>query len=347
MQILKKVYENLKKKGNEHLTLMIIPHNQSKIFHVQLTKFTIVFSLSILLTILAVSSLSWRYQENINPEVENLYSKDDAFHHERTQYMNKLDTIYIAQKDIQMIVESIIQQMNEKGEENLFLSSQQILQKAKAQIQEESKDFYLRMSELAKKKSKTGFSFGAFEDALISDFEKYLDESFTYNKDVAQYRKLNIKISQNIDNLELIHNFLTQEKEVRRSLPYSWPISGGHITSRYGPRYSPFGYLSEFHLGVDLADQIGTPIHAAADGNIAFAGYRGGYGRTVKIDHRFGYKTLYAHMSVITVYPGQHVKKGQLIGRVGQSGRATGPHLHFEVKIGEEHIDPMPFLRRL
>ena len=344
---IKKFSKSLKKKGNEHLTLMIIPHNQSRIFHIQLTKSMIAFSLGITLAILAASGLSWYYQDNINLEVEGLYSKDNAFYNERAQYIKKLDTIYSSQREIQVILESIIQQMNEKSEENLFLSSEQILQKAKVQIEEESKEFYFQMSELVKKKSETGFSFGSFKEALISDFEKNADESFRYNNDVIAYRKLNIKISQNINNLDLLNNFLTQEKEVRRSLPYSWPTLGGHITSRYGPRYSPFGYLSEFHLGVDLGSQAGTPIYAAADGIIEIAGYRGGYGRTVKIDHRFGYKTLYAHMSTISAKKGQFVKKGQAIGKVGQTGRATGPHLHFEVKIGEEHIDPMPFLRRL
>ena len=341
-------YRQLKKKGNEYFTLMIIPHNQSKIFHVQLTKFTIVFSVFIVFAILGASALSWYHQGDISSKIEDLYSKDDAFYGERTQYIKKLGTLYSAQKEIQTIVESIMQQINhERNADTLFLSADRVNEKAVAQIEKESKEFYLQMSKLVKKKSETGFSFGALKEALIQDFEKNVDKSFRYNNDIVEYRKLNIKISQNIDNLQLLNNFLTEEEEVRRNLPYSWPILGGYITSRYGPRYSPFGHLSEFHLGVDLANTVGTPIYSAADGYVEVAGYRGGYGRTVKINHRFGYKTLYAHLSSIKVRSGESVRKGQLIGNIGQTGRATGPHLHFEVKIGEEHIDPMPFLRKL
>ena len=347
--LIKKKYRAFKKRGHEHLTLMVIPHNQSKIFHLQLSKFTIVFSLLTIVVILYVSIVSWFLQRTIITEVKDLYGTDKSLYNEKQQYVVKLNKIYSAQEETQSILEDVIKRMNnEHALKGLFFSSSDINERARVLISSESKNFYKQVIELIEKKSATGFSYGSIKETLIAEFQKSgIDDSFQYGSNVIAYRALQLKIQQNINVLKILEKFLRQNQEVKRSLPYSWPISGGHITSRYGLRYSPFGYLNEFHLGVDLADQVGTPIYAAADGLIHMAGRSGGYGLTVRLTHRFGYKTLYAHMSSIVVRTGQVVKKGQMIGRVGATGRTTGPHLHFEVKLANDHIDPMPFLRQL
>lgn len=117
----------------------------------------------------------------------------------------------------------------------------------------------------------------------------------------------------------------------------SWPVSGS-ITSAYGYRGS------EFHDGIDIASPIGTAIYAAAGGKVASAGYEGGYGRTILVDHGNGVVTRYAHLSEINVNTGQSVSRGQLIGRVGVTGRTTGPHLHFEVIDGGSNCNPLNYL---
>jgi len=118
----------------------------------------------------------------------------------------------------------------------------------------------------------------------------------------------------------------------------SWPVSGG-ITSGYGYRGG------EFHGGIDIAAGAGTPVHAAAGGRVVEAGWGGGYGRTVVIDHGNGLATRYAHLSRIDVSEGETVGKGEVIGAVGSSGRATGPHLHFEVMSNEGRTNPFNYLR--
>ena len=328
---------------------MVVPHNQSKIFHLQVSKFTIAFSLLIVICVICVSVVSWFSQKTILSEAEGLYDKNTTFYNERQQYIVKLEKIYSDQNETRSMLENILNQMNNGNElEGAFLSLDEIGEKARKQILEESKQFYDQMVELIEKKSNTGFSYGAFKENLITEFKKSeIDDSFQYDSDVVSYRALKLKIRQNIHVLKVLERFLRQNQMVKRSLPYSWPIAGGHITSRYGLRYSPFGYLNEFHIGVDLADQVGTPIYAAADGLVHLAGRSSGYGLTVRLTHLFGYKTLYAHMSSVSVRTGQNVKKGQMIGRVGATGRTTGPHLHFEVRLDDEHIDPMPFLRQL
>ncbi len=349
IDFLKRKYRAFKKLGHENLTLMVVPHNQSKIFHLQLSKFTIIFSFLMIIAILYISVVSWFSQKSIITEVENLYDSDKSFYNERQQYMVKFNKIFSDQRETQLLLQGIINQMNNQNKPvDIFLSSGKIKKKAEKMILAESKKFYNKMIHLIEKKSNTGFSYGTLKEALIIEFKKSgINDSFKYNSDVVSYRALKLKIQQNINVLKILKKFLNQNQEVKRSLPYSWPIAGGHITSRYGLRYSPFGYLNEFHLGVDLADQVGTPIYAAADGLVNMAGRSGGYGLVVRLKHRFGYKTLYAHMSSIVVRAKQNVKKGQMIGRVGATGRTTGPHLHFEVKMDDEHINPMPFLRQL
>lgn len=112
------------------------------------------------------------------------------------------------------------------------------------------------------------------------------------------------------------------------------------ITSNYGPRVDPMDGTRKFHTGIDMAGQEGAPIRAAAGGVVKSAGRRGGYGNAIEIDHGDGVTTLYAHASSIAVHEGQKIQAGQEVGRVGQTGRATGPHLHFEVRVDGRPVDP-------
>jgi len=133
----------------------------------------------------------------------------------------------------------------------------------------------------------------------------------------------------------------TPEASRSISLPgmLAWPIEGT-ISSPYGWR------ASGFHHGLDIANKIGTPIHAAAAGKVSFAGYKSIYGRTVIIDHTGGRQTLYAHTQNIYVKAGDRVNAGQTIATVGISGVTTGPHVHFEVRVGNKASNPLAYLRR-
>jgi len=125
---------------------------------------------------------------------------------------------------------------------------------------------------------------------------------------------------------------------------FTWPLRG-RITSSFGWRRHPITKRRDFHTGIDIARPYGTIIRAAAAGRVVYAGWMGGYGRVVVIDHGRGYSTLYAHCSRLLVRKGQRVSSGQAIGKVGASGRATGSHLHFEVRYKNKPINPMKVLR--
>gem|GEM_PF-3021412 len=121
--------------------------------------------------------------------------------------------------------------------------------------------------------------------------------------------------------------------------------ANGRLTSAFGPRKLVFEKRARRHSGIDLAAPKGTPIRASGAGQVVSAGWRGAYGRVVEIDHNEGLTTLYAHMDKYTVKLGQTVVAGQAIGTVGNTGRSTGPHLHFETRINKIPVDPLKFVK--
>jgi murein DD-endopeptidase MepM/ murein hydrolase activator NlpD len=130
------------------------------------------------------------------------------------------------------------------------------------------------------------------------------------------------------------------------AVPSDKPVKTAAFTSGYGVRSDPFAGRAAMHAGIDLAGAMGTPIYATADGIIAEAAWNsGGYGNLIKIDHGRGIETRYGHLSGMIVKPGQRVQRGQLIGRMGSTGRSTGSHLHYEVRIEGRAVNPIPFMK--
>ena len=132
--------------------------------------------------------------------------------------------------------------------------------------------------------------------------------------------------------------------------PSLWPVEG-RVASSFGERINPVGTDgvfdsgTEFHTGIDIDAPYGTPVRAAADGEVTGADLGSGYGRTVELYHGFGVSTVYAHLSGVIVVPGQHVIRGQVIGYLGSSGRTTGPNLHYEVRVHNVPVNPYKYLR--
>lgn len=129
------------------------------------------------------------------------------------------------------------------------------------------------------------------------------------------------------------------------SIPSQRPVDLLTFTSNFGFRSDPFRGSRAMHAGVDIPGPLGTPIYATADGVVGRAQRLGGYGNYVEIEHGQGIQTRYGHMSAILVAPNTRVKRGQLIGRMGSTGRSTGSHLHYEVRLDGRAVNPMPFLQ--
>jgi len=162
------------------------------------------------------------------------------------------------------------------------------------------------------------------------------------------------RIQEEIDQLRMAIDLRRQSQEEIRGLfndqhsifsakPSGWPVKGW-LTSLFGMRKSPFTGRRVFHEGLDIACRTGTPITASADGIVSFSGIKSGYGKMVIIDHGYGYQTCYGHNSKIFVKVGQRVKRGEKIAAVGNTGRSTGSHLHYEVRLNGTPVNPRKYL---
>jgi len=158
----------------------------------------------------------------------------------------------------------------------------------------------------------------------------------TYNESIDQYNFL-----KSASFSRLHHNYPRSWQQ--NVVPSMWPVNG-QLMSRFGDREDPFSGEGAFHKGVDISAPMRTPVHAAADGIVYNAEYSAGYGRVVVIDHGHGMQTWYAHLSRFEVVPGQEIRRGEILGFSGASGRVTSPHLHFEVRMGGTPVNPYKYL---
>ncbi|MFB9278566.1 M23 family metallopeptidase [Cohnella cellulosilytica] len=131
------------------------------------------------------------------------------------------------------------------------------------------------------------------------------------------------------------------------AMPSAWPTVSRRLTSGFGYRSDPFTSKSAFHAGVDISGDVGDPIYAAGDGTVKEAGFNRTRGNYIIITHRTGLESQYMHLSKIGVKTGQRVERGDRIGEMGNSGRSTGPHLHFQIVASEKPVNPLPYLRQV
>ncbi|MBN2332725.1 MAG: M23 family metallopeptidase [Deltaproteobacteria bacterium] len=153
---------------------------------------------------------------------------------------------------------------------------------------------------------------------------------------------LELQLADERQESNLLHDYLEEKKTLLNFTPSVRPVRGW-VSSKFGYRISPFTGRREFHHGVDIVNRKGTPVIATADGRVKFAGVNGGYGKMVVVDHGTGVETKYGHLSRIGVKVGEKVVRGQEIGLLGNSGRSTGPHLHYEVVMKSNTVNPVQY----
>lgn len=158
---------------------------------------------------------------------------------------------------------------------------------------------------------------------------------------LEQEKNISLQAKAKAEDLQRLIGAIENENYRRDVTPSQWPTDGGYISSPFGGRPNPFsGYGSDWHPGIDIAVDYGTPVYASAAGYVQQSGWYGGYGKYIRLSHDFGYETAYGHMSRLAVSAGSFVKKGEVIGYVGSTGYSTGPHLHFEVLKYGEQVNP-------
>ncbi len=172
-------------------------------------------------------------------------------------------------------------------------------------------------------------------------------DSRSFITDATQLKSIleNLQEINNSDN-SIVNELSDTEAKLQTyidSIPTLWPASG-RISSYFGTRSDPFNFSEKNHEGIDIAASYGDSIKAAAKGKVTFADVNGNYGKCVIINHSNGITTLYGHASKLLVKEGQNVKKGDVIAKVGSTGRSTGPHLHFEVRVNGNQVNPIDYL---
>ncbi len=143
--------------------------------------------------------------------------------------------------------------------------------------------------------------------------------------------------------LRVLRSGVDRRNALAAATPSIWPAHGW-LSSRTGGRTDPFTGEQDYHPGLDISADAGSPIYATADGTISVASFSGAYGNLIVIDHAYGIESRYGHLSAFRVQRGQFVKRGELIGLVGATGRATGPHLHYEIRVNGRVLNPLQFL---
>ena len=177
---------------------------------------------------------------------------------------------------------------------------------------------------------KSNYQLEEVHKGLIQQMHKSLEE--------LQTRTALASISQTE-----LNDFLKEQKSILACTPSIRPTDGW-FSSGFGYRISPFTNQREFHKGIDIATRIGTTVIAPADGLVVFVGREGNFGKMISINHGYNLKTRYGHLNKFRAKKGQHVKRGQIIGEVGKSGRCTGPHLHYEVLLNGVPVNPLRYI---
>ncbi len=165
------------------------------------------------------------------------------------------------------------------------------------------------------------------------------DGNFLIEKMHRDLAELSLAARNEERSIQELSSFFQDQRSLLAATPSIWPTRGW-VTSNFGSRTSPFTGEPAVHEGLDIATGIGSWVKAPADGIVTFAGVKGGYGKIIIVDHGYGLSTRYGHLSEIHTTPGQRVRRGDRIGNVGNTGRSTGPHLHYEVRVNNLPINP-------
>jgi murein DD-endopeptidase MepM/ murein hydrolase activator NlpD len=258
-----------------------------------------------------------------------------------------------------IIIFAIAFQYIDSPKEKLLRQQNEDLKEGYAVIEERIKQLELKMAELTNRDNtvyRSIFEADPIADsARIKDMEQKKEVQLVQrmgstnllNTIIDQLNKLSLRLAYQDKSFNDLIEMVNNKAKLLAAIPAIQPINNkqlSRIASGFGFRIDPIYKTRKSHLGLDFAAPTGTPIYATADGFVKYAGFStNGYGNHVIINHGFGYETLYGHMVRVSASQGQQVKRGQVIGYVGSTGKSTGPHLHYEVHKSGVQIDPINF----
>jgi murein DD-endopeptidase MepM/ murein hydrolase activator NlpD len=229
---------------------------------------------------------------------------------------------------------------------NALRHDQETLKKQYRQLQTTVKDTNQRLDSLQSLATEVAMTYGVmrYHPAAFDQMDAAATPEDAFDRSVEQYSFLKrnaAAIAVSAGGLRLLPASAFADSSYTPSI---MPVTG-RITDGFGERLDPFSGEGAFHTGVDVGADYGAPVHVTADGMVLDAGEHSGYGRVVIVDHGFGITTWYAHLSSYAVIPGTRVKRGEVIGYTGISGRATGPHVHYEVRVNNAPVNPRHYMK--
>jgi murein DD-endopeptidase MepM/ murein hydrolase activator NlpD len=232
------------------------------------------------------------------------------------------------------------------GNYNALRHDQETLKKQYRQLQNTVDDTNQRLDSLQSLATEVAMTYGVlrYHPAAFDQGDDPVTAQDAFDRSVQQYTFLKrnaATIATSIGGLRLMPTMSFADSAYTPSI---WPVLG-HITDGFGERLDPFSGEGAFHTGVDVASDYGAPVHATADGIVTIAENHAGYGRLVVIDHGFGITTWYAHLSSFSAIAGARVKRGEVVGYTGISGRSTGPHVHYEVRVNNAPVNPWRYMK--
>ena len=293
------------RKGRQRFTVMIIPHTENRIFNFQISFFSLIFFTCLIGVIVAgFTLLVLRFQ----PMNERLHRISLDLRDSETSIQNLRDQVSALRKA-----------------EKTFMVSLQTVRKSMANPEPFTPA-------------------GTTEVAALYPAAEPPGQGSL--KELADLKTTVSLMDTSTETLDEIGKVLKTYKELLANTPTQWPLKGVHgiITTRFGWTIHPFTHMGYLHLGVDIAWGMGTPVQAAANGVVIQTGYNDDLGNFVSIQHKYGFMTRYLHMSRVMTHKGAYVHRGDILGLVGTTGLSTGPHLHYEVHLGGNYVDPMNFL---
>ncbi len=295
--------------GRRKLTIMVVPHSQKRVVNFQTTMFSLVSFIVIAVGI--VASFFWFTRNSIDSTA----------------------TITRLQQESRETRASLDRLKDETGS---LLKAAQNFQSA----------FSSTLSIIGLDSSATTVK-SDIQNGDLTSFFNVKESAQGSMKEIAELQKLRGYLENSVQPIQEIGKLLDSQSALFSDIPSLWPIKGGigHISMQFGQNKHPFTGQWYIHKGVDVSTyRSGDPILATADGQVVTTDFDPGFGNYIIIKHKHGFYTRYAHMQSYRVKRGEYVQQGQVIGYIGNTGVSTGPHLHYEVHIGSDVVDPMKYL---
>lgn len=302
-------FKNLVIVGKQRFTVMFIPHSEKKIFNFRISVFSLVF-LCVLLTGVLIT----------------FFLSSTAFSGLSRMLDKKTETLDSAEASLEILRDEI------------------------AELQSVSKKFKSDISRSMQILGLNSSSGSRGDIAVGTDLSSFINvglEEPGVMRELSELQSIAALMEESTDSLEKIADLLVTHGELLVELPSLWPLEGGRgrITNPFGPAEHPFTKKWYLHLGTDIAFHRGWPVLATADGKVVENKFEPmGFGNYILVRHKYGFYTKYGHLDRVYVREGDIVTQGQKIGLLGSTGLSTGPHLHYEVRIGSQVVDPERYL---